>query len=529
MNYKYVLYSVGKLLQILALTLAAPALIALFETGGNLAARITHPNPLGFLAAMAASAAAGTAMVAAFRKNKGRIDAREGFAIVTFSWLAAALVGALPFFILFVSRDRASPLSAWTDAMFETMSGLTTMGATVIADVESLPKSILFWRVLTHWLGGMGIVTLALALFPAFGVAAYQMFRGEMTGPSKERLRPRLAQTAVILWGVYAFFTLLETVLLMAGNMPFFDAVCHSFSTMATGGFSTRNASVAYFDSAYIEWVITAFMILGGTNFFIHYRIIFHNDWGTLKGNREFRLYAAILVGASALCAIFILVHGIQTPQWAQSSFKPKALSATEAAAKIAAEQERIAAPHDLIRHSAFHAVSIVTTTGFVAADWNMWPHFTRVMFFILMFFGGCAGSTSGGIKMIRLLVLLKTVTNQARTLVQARRVRPLKIGSKVLNESQVSSILSFFALYMMLFAAFSAVMAAIVPDFTTAVTSVAAALGGIGPGLAGVGAFETYGWLPIHGKWTLIACMLLGRLEIYTVLIALSPASWRR
>jgi trk system potassium uptake protein TrkH len=212
MNHKYVLYSVGKLLQILALVLAAPTLIAFFETGGSLRERVTHSNLTGFLTAIAVSLAAGSVMAAAYRKNRGRIDVREGFAIVTFSWLAAALIGAIPFFSYFVSHGGAAPLAAWTDAMFETMSGLTTMGATVIADVESLPRSILFWRILTHWIGGMGIVTLALALFPAFGVVAYQMFRGEMTGPSKERLRPRLAQTAVILWGVYAFFTLVQTL-----------------------------------------------------------------------------------------------------------------------------------------------------------------------------------------------------------------------------------------------------------------------------------------------------------------------------
>jgi len=529
MNHKYVLYSIGKLLQILALVLVAPTLIALFETSGGLWERITHSNLTGFLAAIAVSLALGTALASAFRKNKGRIDVREGFAIVTFSWLATTFIGAIPFFVYFTSHGSAASFAAWTDAMFETMSGLTTMGATVIADVESLPRSILFWRILTHWIGGMGIVTLALALFPAFGVVAYQMFRGEMTGPSKERLRPRLAQTAVILWGVYAFFTLVQTVLLMAGNMPFFDAVCHSFSTMATGGFSTRNASIAAFDSAYIEWVTIAFMILGGTNFFIHYRIIFHNDWNTLTSNREFRLYAAVLVVASALCVMFILAQGLQTSAWAQNNFKSQPLSATEAALKVAVENERISTLHDLVRRSIFHAVSIVTTTGFVAADWNMWPNFTRVMFFVLMFFGGCAGSTSGGIKMIRILVLVKVIANQFRTMVQTRRVHPLKVGSKVLSETQVATIGSFFVIYILLFAAFSTIMSAIVPDFTTAVTSVAAAMGGIGPGLAGVGAFETYGWIPISGKWTLIVCMLLGRLEIYTVLIAFSPASWRR
>jgi trk system potassium uptake protein len=529
MNHRYVIYSIGKLLQILALVLIVPALIALFETGGSLWTRFSHHNLKGFLIAIAVSLVAGTIMAATSRKNKGRIDVREGFAIVTFSWLAATFIGAIPFFTFLSAQSDASPFAVWTNAMFETMSGLTTMGATVIADVESLPRSILFWRILTHWIGGMGIVTLALALFPAFGVVAYQMFRGETTGPSKERLRPRLAQTAVILWGVYAFFTLVETVLLMAGDMPFFDAVCHSFSTMATGGFSTRNASVASFDSAYIEWVIIAFMILGGTNFFIHYRIIFHNDWETLKTNREFRLYAAILVTASLLCVIFILAQGLHSSEWVQNNFKSQTPSVAEAVAKTANEMERVSAPHDLIRRSVFQTVSVVTTTGFVVTDWNMWPDFIRTMFFVLMFFGGCAGSTSGGIKMIRILVLLKVVANQFRTMVQTRRVHPLKIGGTVLSESQVASIGSFFVLYIFLFAAFSAIMAAIIPDFTTAVTSVAAAMGGIGPGLAGVGAFETYGWIPTEGKWTLIVCMLLGRLEIYTVLIAFSPASWRK
>ncbi len=468
-----------------------------------------------------------------FRKNRGRIDIREGFAIVTLGWVVLTLIGAIPLFEWFLSQletfSAGSLFLAFTNAFFEVMSGLTTTGATILTDIETLPSGLLFWRSLTHWIGGMGIVTLALALFPTFGVAAYQLFRGEVPGPSKERLRPRLAQTAIILWGVYAFFTLIQTLLLMAGDMTFFDAVCHAFGTMATGGFSTRNSSIAAFDSAYIEWVTIIFMILAGTNFLIHYRVIFHSDISMIRGNREFHFYMLVLAIASVLCVGVLSYQRLQSPQEVQRNFRINQLNSEQAQAKLSAETSRINSPHKIVRQSIFQVVSITTTTGFTGADWDVWPDFVRLILVILMFFGGSAGSTAGGMKMIRILVLLKVAFHQAKIMIQPRLVSPVKIGKQVLSESQISGIIAFFILYIGLFVFFSSIMAFMIPDITTAVTSVAATLGNIGPGLAGVGAMETYAWIPVPGKWVLIVCMLLGRLEIYTVLIAFSPVSWRK
>ncbi|MFP4164730.1 MAG: TrkH family potassium uptake protein, partial [Chitinispirillaceae bacterium] len=528
MNYRFVFYSIGKLLQILGLILFVPASIAWYETSGPFMVRIFSPQLFGFILGILLSILVGTLLVMVYRKNRGRIDIREGFAIVTFSWLALTLVGAVPLFVYFQSTLETSTagtlFGAFTDAFFEVMSGLTTTGATILTEVESLPRGILFWRSLTHWLGGMGIVTLALALFPTFGVAAYQLFRGEVPGPSKERLRPRLAQTAIILWGVYALLTFVQTILLMAGNMDLFDAITHAFATMATGGFSTRNSSIASFDSAYIEWIVIVFMILAGTNFLIHYRVIFHSDFTMVKQNREFHFYLVVMGIAAVLCIAILSFKGLQSSDEVQRNFRSDFLTSEQAREKLIVEKDRLTSAHDVVRQSVFQVVSITTTTGFTTADWDVWPDFARLMLVILMFFGGSAGSTAGGLKMIRILVLLKVAFHHAKVMIQPRLVSPVKIGGQVLKESQMSGIISFFILFIILFVIASALMATMIPDVTTAVTSVVASLGNIGPGLAGVGALETYSWIPIPGKWVLIVCMLLGRLEIYTVLIAFSP-----
>lgn len=533
MNYRFVFYSIGKLLQSLGLILLVPASIAWFDTPGTYMVRIFSPQLFGFILAILISVLVGTLLVMVYRKNRGRIDIREGFAIVTFGWIALTLVGAIPLFVYFRSTLEVYSVGAafgsFTDAFFEVMSGLTTTGATILTDIESLPRALLFWRSLTHWIGGMGIVTLALALFPTFGVAAYQLFRGEVPGPSKERLRPRLAQTAIILWGVYALLTFVQTILLMAGEMNLFEAVTHAFATMATGGFSTRNTSIASFNSAYIEWVIIVFMIFAGTNFLIHYRVIFHSDFTMVKQNREFHFYLGVMGVAAVLCAGILIFQGLQSQDEVQRNFRSEFLTTEQAQEKLATERGRLNTPHEVIRQSVFQVVSITTTTGFTTADWDVWPDFIRLMLVILMFFGGSAGSTAGGLKMIRILVLLKVAFHHAKVMIQPRLVSPVKIGGQVLNETQMSGIISFFILFMILFVLASAIMATMIPDITTAVTAVVASLGNIGPGLAGVGALETYSWIPIPGKWVLIVCMLLGRLEVYTVLIAFSPVSWRK
>ncbi len=533
MNFRFVVFAVGKLLQVQGLIFLIPAVIAWFETAGPVTERLLSPEFFGFFIAILFSLSVGTVLVALFARDRGEIDVREGFAIVTLGWIVLALVGAIPLFNFFLSiLDEITVLAvlrAFTDAFFEVMSGLTTTGATILVDIEALPAGLLFWRSLTHWIGGMGIVTLALALLPVFGVSAYQLFRGEVPGPSKERLKPRLAQTAIILWGVYALLTFGQTVLLMFGNMSVFEAFCHAFGTMATGGFSTRNVSVSAFGSAYIEWVIIVFMFLAGTNFLIHYKVIFGRDLSMIRENREFHFYLGTILVATLFCALILGFQGISPSDTIQRQFRSETLSEQQLQTVREVETERINTPSRLIRQSLFQVISIVTTTGFAGADWDTWPDSVRLLLMVLMFFGGSAGSTAGGIKMIRMLVLFKVAFHQAKIMIQPRLVSPVKIGNQALSDSQMSGIVSFFIIFMLLFVFFSLVMSTMIPDFKTAVSTVVATLGNIGPGLSGIGAFENYSWIPLPGKWVLTLCMLLGRLEIYTVLIAFSRISWRR
>ena len=533
MNHRFVVFSIGKLLQILGLILLVPAAIAWFGTTGTLVERVFSPSLSGFLIAIVISVLTGTLLVISFSKDKGRIDVKEGFAIVTFGWITLAFAGSIPLFTYFLSSldsfTFATVTTAFTDAFFEVMSGLTTTGATILTNVEALPAGLLFWRSLTHWIGGMGIVTLAMALFPAFGVSAYQLFRGEVPGPTKDRLKPRLAQTATILWGVYALLTLIQTILLLFGKMSLFDALCHSFGTMATGGFSTRNLSIAAFNSAYIEWVILIFMFLAGTNFLIHYKLIFGRDISMIKENREFHFYLSTIIVITIMTVSILAIQGILPDKEIECQFRAEKLTENQIDQIVITETNRIRTPSSLIRESLFQVVSILTTTGFTTADWDKWPDAIRITFMVLMFFGGSAGSTAGGLKMIRILVLFKIALHQSRIMIQPRLVSPVKIGKHALSDSQMWGIVSFFIIFMVLFVFFSILMATMIPNFATAVSSVAATLGNIGPGLSGVGAFETYAWIPVPGKWILITCMLLGRLEIYTVLIAFSRISWKK
>ena len=534
MNSRFVLYATGKLLQVLALILLIPALIALREIpSAPVHTVLADSRLLGFLVAMVASLVAGSAMALVSRKRESHGGIREGFAIVTFGWLLFTLFGGLPLFVHFVSEAEGAGLSvclrAITDACFETMSGLSTTGATILTDIEALPRGLLFWRSMTHWLGGMGIVTLALVILPAFGVAAYQMFRGEVPGPTTELLAPRVGRTAGVLWVVYAVLTLAEVGLLRLGGMDLFDSFCHAFGTMATGGFSTRNASVAAYDSQYIDWVISVFMFLAGMNFVIHYQVLFTGRFGMLRRDGELRFYVGAVVVATVVSTLLLALSGVASPGQIAQSFRSTPLSDAQIAEKIATESWRLRDLWQTFRYSAFQVVSITTTTGFCTADFDVWPNAVRVMLVVLMFFGGCAGSTGGGMKMIRVMVVLKAAWREVRTMIQPRLIVPVKVGGAVLEEKQVANILGFALLFMVLFVVFTVLMSLVVADFTTAATTVIATMGNIGPGLSGVGASENYAWIPLSGKWILTFCMLIGRLEIYTVLIAFAPVSWRR
>jgi trk system potassium uptake protein TrkH len=534
MNKRFVTYSIGKLLEVLALILLIPAGIAFFEIQPKIYPEIFLDYRLiGFIIAIVVSFICGNFLKLIGNRELIGNGIRDGFAIVAFGWIFLTLFGSIPLVVYFLSSaDNITTeviAHAFTDSYFEIMSGFTTTGATIFTNIEILPRGILFWRSLTHWLGGMGIVTLALAILPAFGIASYQMFRGEVPGPTAERLRPRLAQTATILWGAYGVLTLAEVILLKFGGMTVFDSFCHAFGTMATGGFSTKNNSIAHYNSSYIDWVVIIFMFFAGMNFVIHYRVLFTRKLDLVKSNREFHFYAGVLLLAILLGFIVLQTGGLAPKEQIMDSFRNQPLSEAVFTEKAAQEGTKISSPYGVLRYVTFQIVSITTTTGYTTADSDMWPNFIRFMLVLLMFFGGCAGSTGGGIKMIRIMVFIKTAWREIRTIIQPRIIAPIKIAGKAIEEKQVANILGFIALFIGCFVIFSAAMSYLIDDFTTAVVSVVATMCNIGPGLSGVGAAENYAWIPLPGKWILTLCMLLGRLEIYTVLIVLSPISWRK
>ena len=480
MNVTLTLRTLGALLLFLAVALLVPVPCALFCGDGTAAA---------FLLSAAICAICGGVLYKFFRSERD-LSVREGFAIVTFGWLAFALFGALPYVI-----DGGIP--SYVDAFFETMSGFTTTGSTILTDIEALPPSLLFWRSLTQWLGGMGIIVLSLAILPMLGVGGMQLFKAEVPGPTADRLTPRIQDTAKLLWGVYVLLTAIETGLLMAGGMTFFDAINHSFTSMATGGFSTRNASIAAFDSAFIDWVITLFMFLAGANFSLHY-LALCGRLGDFWRNEEFRFYLWLTLGGTGLLTLF-----------------------------------NLAGPYadvgDSLRYSAFQIVSIMTTTGYATADYELWHVFCQYLLVACMFIGGCAGSTGGGMKVARVLLLFKHAHVQLYRLIHPRAVRLVKLGNRPVDKDVMQSILGFFALYMGIFVGASLIMAALGMDLVSAGSAVVTALGNVGPGLGTVGPVQHFGHVHPVGKLVLALCMLLGRLELFTVLVLFIPSFWRK
>ncbi len=418
------------------------------------------------------------------------IRSRDGFAIVTLSWIAFSLFGSFPFIL-------SGSIPSFTNAFFETMSGFSTTGATILTDIEALPHGILFWRSLTHWLGGMGIIVLSLAILPFLGVGGMQLFKAEVPGPTADKLTPRITQTAKILWGVYAGISLLETILLMFGGMSLFDALCHTFGTMATGGFSTRNASVASFSSPYIEYVITFFMIMAGTNFALHYRVL-TGDWKAYFRNREFTFFLTII-------GVVFLFIGLDTFFTVYDN------------------------PFDAFRLTIFQVVSIVTTTGYGTADYEMWSFSSQLMLFFLMFVGGCAGSTGGSLKVIRIYVVFKFIYSEIIRLMHPHAVVPVRIGDNTVPREVLTNMIGLFILFVLIFVFGSLVMAMLGLSMDSAMGAVIASLGNIGPGLGSVGPTDNYAHIPGVGKWLLTLFMLMGRLEVFTVLVLLAPTFWKK
>jgi len=420
-------------------------------------------------------------------KNIGK---REGYIIVSLVWIVFSFFGALPFTI-------SGAIPSYTDAFFETISGFTTTGASILNDIEAVPKGLLFWRSLTQWLGGMGIIVLSIAILPIFGIGGMQLFVAEVPGPTPDKLHPRVKETAKRLWGIYVLFTIAEIILLKIGGMTWFDAVNHSFTTMATGGYSTKQASIAFYDSPFIHYVIAIFMFLAGTNFTLSYFALHFNFKKVFK-NEEFRYYLAFVLIFTISIAISLWYHN---DYGIEKSF----------------------------RDSLFQVVSIITTTGFATADYLLWRPFVVVMIFALMFFGGSAGSTGGSIKIVRIVLLLKNSYQELKRIVHPNAIIPVRMNGKSVPPQIITNILAFVVIYMLITIISTITISALGYNLESSAGAVAATLGNIGPGIGKVGPIENYAHFPEFGKWFLSFLMLIGRLELFTVLILFSPSFWKK
>lgn len=416
---------------------------------------------------------------------------REGFAIVTFGWVIVPLFGCLPYLF-------SGAIASFTDAYYETLSGFTTTGASILTDIEALPNGLLYWRSLTHWLGGMGIIVLSLAILPLLGIGGMQLFKAEVAGPTKDKLTPRVAETARLLWGFYVLLTVAQIGLLVFADMPWFDAVCHSFATISTGGFSTKNASVAYYNSVTIDLIMMFFMFLGGTNFALHL--------GALKGR----------VGGyfrDAEFNFFVMSIGIAT----------LLITAVIAEPSFGGDYTKA------LRYASFNVISVMTCTGFATADFAVWAPLAQVVLLFLMFPGACAGSTGGGMKNLRVLLLLKTAANELKKIAHPKVVVNVRHAGRTVDQEILFTIAGFIILYLVTFSTSTIILTATGLDIVTSMSATASAMANVGPGLGSVGPVANFAHLSDLAKWVLNACMLLGRLEIYTVFVLFSAAYWKR
>lgn len=476
------------ILRILGLILITEAIFMWISIPVSLIYR--EGDALQFLLSGALTGAVGALAYLPARKMKLAINQRDGYLIVTGGWLLFSLFGTLPF--LFTGS-----IPSFTDAFFETISGFTTTGASILNNIEELSHAVLFWRSLTQWLGGMGIILLTLIILPYLGIGGMQLFTAEVPGPTPDKLHPHIRDTAQRLWLIYLSFTVAEILLLWAGDMGLFDAICHSLTTMATGGYSTKQASIAYWDSPYIHYVITLFMFLAGTNFTLSY-FAMHGHLKKVWINEEFRWYLGFTLGFTLVISLGLFFH---TGKGLEPSF----------------------------RDSIFQVVSILTTTGYATADYLLWAPWLVVLIFILMFFGGSAGSTGGGPKIMRIVIMLKNSTQELKRIIHPNAVIPLRLNREAVEERVVTNVLAFLAFYAIIAVVSIAIMSVLGNDLETSMGAVAATLGNIGPGIGQVGPVLNYAEIHIVGKWYLSFLMLVGRLELFTVLVIFSPMFWRR
>ena len=488
MNKKTILNILGAQIGLLSIALLIPAFISLGYQENDFR---------GFLLSAGIAFIIGMPLWYFTRKSK-TLSTKDGFLIVTAAWIVTAIIGALPFYF-------SGAIPNVTDAFFESMSGVTTTGATILGvnvyphlpnGIESLPHGILFWRSFIQWIGGMGIIVFTIAILPLLGIGGVQMFKAEVPGPVSDKLRPRVKETAKILWLVYVGFTVLEALLLGLGGMTWFDAICHAFTTMPTGGFSTMNASIAGWSSSAIHYIIIFFMLMAGINFSLHFKAMSGNVKSYFR-DYEFKIYIGIILLVTF--GIFIIVS------LSEGGFS-----------------------HIKFRDSLFQTVSIITTTGYGTYDYELWSYFIQFTLLGLMFLGAMGGSTGGGIKLIRVFLIIKHGLMETRRLLHARAIIPIRIGNRYIDESIIRNTLGFFLFYMAIFALTAAALTAMGIDITSAIGAAASAVGNIGPALGTFGPTDNYAFLPDIGKWILSFAMLLGRLEIFTVLILFSRTYWR-
>ncbi len=480
MHFRCSIGVIGYLIMFMGCAMLFPAFVALFYGEGEL---------LMLLLSASISIVAGFLIGKLFFDPGIELNVRDGFFIVSLGWILMSLFGALPFWL-------SGEIPRVVDAWFESASGFTTTGSTILEDIEVLPHDLLLWRSLIQWIGGMGFIVLSIALLPLLGVGGMQLMKAEVPGPTIDKVKPRVRDTAMTLWKVYVVLTAAVGILYFAGGMTWFESVCHALTTMATGGYSTRNASIGGFASSYITIVATIFMFLAGANFVLHYRLM-KGDYSPILQSTEFRWYAGITAGA----IIFVTISTMYT---------------TFDSVWVA------------LKHSAFQVVSIITTTGYGSYDYELWAPAVQFLLLIFMFFGGMSGSTAGGIKIMRIVLFIKNTSYELKRVVHPRAVIPLALNKQKVTQGAINEIMAFVFIFTSVFILGTLILSATGLDFMSSLGAAASAMGNVGPGLGSVGPAGNYAHLHDIAKMTLTICMIMGRLELFTIMIIFSKGFWR-
>jgi trk system potassium uptake protein TrkH len=481
MNFPVILNIIGSVVSIMGLFMATTIPVAAMLGGRDLG---VISMSVGVTLAFGLIAYAST-----HKHKRASLKSRDVFFTVTFSWVAISAFGAIPYLL-------TGTFTSVVDAFFEAVAGFTTTGATVLTEIEALSPGLLYWRSLTQWVGGMGIILFALAVLPYIGSGALQLFKAEAPEITVDKLRPRIIDTAKILWYIYASLTLICGLLYYMGGMSAYDAVCHAFTTLATGGFSTKNASIAHYQSAYIEWVCTIFMFLAGVNYTLYF-FVFRGRFDRLIQNSEFKFYLGVTLLGVALISVY--------------------------------EYHTYGNVADTVRYAAFQVTSIMTTTGYASADYEYWSVFSQMLLGVLMFFGGMIGSTAGGMKQVRVMLMFKQGYRELYQLLHPRAITSLKLDGKSVTAGVLSGIWGFLFIFLLTSVFSTLVLTGTGIDLVTASSSVISAMSNVGPALGEAGPTENYSAMPALAKIMLSLCMLIGRLEVYTVIILFLPAFWKK